>query len=113
MKYKFDSNNAPDGEGMYLLFNSDSSDIDSNLEMKNFIYNRNKIMNSQYLKTNANIISTYLVLYILIFCIISITYFPNFYSIYEKADLYDKKTKIKYFSEYFSNQGISQVKSIN
>ncbi len=65
--------------------------------------------NSRYLKINTNIISVFFVLYLMVFCMICLRYLPNFYATSVKDDLFKSKYNIKYFSHYFSKQGITQV----
>ena len=89
----------------------DSSDNDSILLTKNLQMKKKKMsQTSNYLKTNTNLISAFFILYLMIFCVITLRYIPNFYTSAKSADLYLSKMSIKYFSDYFPQQGLTQVK---
>ena len=109
MKQRLDTD-IPILEGKLISNYTDSSD-DHQLLANNFIKRNKKITeNSQFLKFNTNIISMFFVLYLTIFAVISIKYVPNFYSVSNRIELYNAKTRIKYFSEFFSSQPICKVK---
>lgn len=80
---------------------------DENLILSNPIMNKNKRALVKYEMVNMKALpNVYSALFLIIFCLISVKYVPNFYFIAKNNHFYHLKSSVKSFSEYFSEKNI-------